>query len=112
MMPTLPPTPIVEPSALLPTTFRSDNFSTDLSQMTHWEPLIVFTWDGTVCGLSEMAYNSRKLFEENADQWNTIVEADPSVHESLQLKRVAVVLERQALEQRCRAWADQALAIY
>ena len=59
-----------------------------------------------------MAYNSRKLVEENADQWKKIVEADPSVHGSLQLKRVAVVLGRQALEKRCRAWADQALAIY
>ena len=71
--------------------------------MTHWEPLIVLTWDETVCGLWEMAYKSRKLYKENADQWKNIVEADPSVHGSLQLKRVAVVLERQALEKRCRA---------
>ena len=102
-MPTLPPIPIGEPIALLPTTFRSGTFNTDLLKMTHWEPLIALTWDETVCGLSEMAYNSRELFEENADQLKKIVETDPSVYGSLQLTRVVVVPERQALETRCRA---------
>ena len=41
-----------------------------------------------------------------------MVEADPSVQGSLQLKRVAVVLKRQAFEKHFRAWADQALSIY
>ena len=108
---TLPPL-TGEPIHLLPTTAWSGKFNGELSEMSHWEPLVVLTWNDTDYDPWEKFYNSRKLFEEASDQWKNLMRADESVYGSSTLKQTAVRQERSAMIVRCRAWADQALAIY
>ena len=80
--------------------------------MSHWEPLVDLTWNDTEHDPWETFYNSRKLFEEASNQWRNLVAADESVYGSSMLKQTAIRQERSAMIVRCRAWADQALAIY
>ena len=101
-----------EPIRLLPTTSQSWKFTIALSEMSHWEPLVVPAWDDEVCGLWDQCYNARKKFEEVQTQWQELLKAENSVYGSAALKQFAERLERQSMEQRCRKWADQALAIY
>ena len=108
----MPEAPRGEPLRLLPT--KMNNVHVPLASISHWDPLLPVPENQKNEDAHEYAQRQSAMAlekEKSAAYWHKAIEADPILYGNSDEKEAFLAREAKEMEQRSRAWGQQAVSL-